>query len=281
MVSTDNLDRLREEAQWIKEVFFPLWKSYAEWSFRFADHRSSLGVADTKNKTIEIQRYVLELDPMVLKKLLVHEMCHAVIGVKHGKRWRSRMNKAAQRAERVNLPELATKIRNDASCYPNPRCEDELPHCRRYAQIRQLVMIDPTRPFESIIQELSALSGESAEDFLGCYKRSRKEFDKAQRFRKRFASSEDAAIYALSHPTKSDILGKAEDMMEEVLAMNRDADYEITVTGICDELDLSRERFDKWWPKARRDFGWMQESAQRGALLDTAFPGEGKHGTQP
>jgi len=52
--------------------------------------------------------------------LLIHEICHAVSTGGHGKVWLARLEKAAQKAEKVGRSRLAELLREEITRYQNP-----------------------------------------------------------------------------------------------------------------------------------------------------------------
>jgi predicted SprT family Zn-dependent metalloprotease len=78
--------------------------------------RSSVGRADFRARTIELNPRLLDRHPGELLPTLAHELCHLVAGARagHGSRWRAAMSALGQRAEachRLDVTGLAARRR--------------------------------------------------------------------------------------------------------------------------------------------------------------------------
>jgi len=92
----------------IRDKFFQRWDRKHERIV--ADEHPELtgdGRCDNKGKMIIIFS-LRNIDMM-----LIHEICHAVASIGHNKKWQSRMEKAALKAESLGQMELAREIRAD------------------------------------------------------------------------------------------------------------------------------------------------------------------------
>lgn len=97
-----------------RECFFPRWDPRGEWEI-VAKRCEATGYCQLKEKRIYVDpnqaTFMLEDG---LLALIIHEICHDVATAFHTERWVERMEKAAQKAESLERPELACQIRASA-----------------------------------------------------------------------------------------------------------------------------------------------------------------------
>src|SRR5689334_12829708 len=97
----------------VRKTFFPRWNA-RRWKLRL-DGRLQwyFGLCNRDKKIITLLEIPAEIEKLEL--LLVHEICHAVASIYHGRRWQRRMLKAAYRAERIGKSVLSAKLRADVA----------------------------------------------------------------------------------------------------------------------------------------------------------------------
>ena len=97
---------LAQRYQEICRVYFPRWKP---WKIKMVSQYSfGLGYCDEKKKILEVAA--------VSSEIIIHEICHAIAKMGHGKRWQDRMQKVAIIAD-GNDPDLAKKLRKEIEIY--------------------------------------------------------------------------------------------------------------------------------------------------------------------
>ena len=108
---------LRQHFLEIKRQFFPRWDRDNLWRIRTSSYRNVHGYCDIKRRVVEVvARYD---NPDEQDCLLIHEICHAVASLGHGKKWFARMEKAASRAKQLGRHKLALILRNEINDYQN------------------------------------------------------------------------------------------------------------------------------------------------------------------
>ena len=75
----------------IKHLFFPRWDRQDTWRVSSRSRRKVHGHCDPERRVIEI--VIQHSDPDERDKLFIHEICHAVAEMSHGKKWQDRMEK--------------------------------------------------------------------------------------------------------------------------------------------------------------------------------------------
>jgi len=109
------LDRLFARA---KSQFFPDWDVDQQWQIVAGCRQNSdgeTGYCSSKEKRIYIDpQEVNGMPEDGLLAFIIHEICHDAATAYHTERWVKRMEKAAQRAEELDLSQLARHIRTSA-----------------------------------------------------------------------------------------------------------------------------------------------------------------------
>src|SRR5207244_858046 len=100
---------VRRHFQEIKTLFFSRWDRQNLWRISTRSRRKVHGHCDPERRVIEI--VIHQSDPAERDKLLIHEICHAVADMSHGKKWQDRMEKAARRADELGRDRLAKLLR--------------------------------------------------------------------------------------------------------------------------------------------------------------------------
>jgi hypothetical protein len=171
---------LQYEFQQVCHTFFPRWDQGKLWKCRaYQNLHGSCGECCIKSKTVKI---VVGVDNPTL--VLIHEICHAVGGSGHEKKWQGRMEKAAARAEEIGHPELATQIREEAREYQETLLTTETDI---YDQIDDLLSAEPEATMIQTVDEIRRTFGISMnrKKFLAKYKRFKVEFAERRRCWKR------------------------------------------------------------------------------------------------
>lgn len=93
-------EKARQDAlfEFIRTTYFPRWDRAHEWTTEWgnAGHDCKKKKIVTKNGD---------------RESMIHEICHVITSLSHGKRWQARMEQAAQKAESIGNAELAKGIR--------------------------------------------------------------------------------------------------------------------------------------------------------------------------
>jgi len=108
-----------------------------------------------------------------LPVLLIHEIAHAVTDSAHGKKWRIRMEKAAEKARNVGELDIANLIYEELAGYDKGIniCADHV-----YGSIEDAVLDVPDASFDKIIELVRRRFGLTKEELLSRYKRSKEVF---------------------------------------------------------------------------------------------------------
>ena len=92
--------RLKDAIADVRKTFFPRWDKNNQWVIAVNENiLESCGVCNNDTKTIYL-KYVQE-DRDKLYLLLIHEICHAIVGPGHNKNFYLRMRKSAELAKRI------------------------------------------------------------------------------------------------------------------------------------------------------------------------------------
>ncbi len=168
---------LQKEFDHVRQAFFPLWDKKEQWSIsEITGPYSPHGYIDDKAKVIMVQ----SMTPgQSLRVLLIHEIAHAVSSLSHGKQWRDRVEKAAQRAEMAGETSLAQAVREEIRLY-NEACTAVTPMAGTvYDRIKE-ACVSPSRPsFQQVVDSVRREYGLTREEFLRCFKRCRKVYEEA------------------------------------------------------------------------------------------------------
>src|SRR5262249_25280722 len=99
----------------IKQLFFPRWDRQGRWRVSTRSKRRVHGHCDLERRVIEI--VVQHSDHDERDRLIIHEVCHAVAEMNHGKKWQDRMEKAAKKADALGRQRLAQLLREEIVGY--------------------------------------------------------------------------------------------------------------------------------------------------------------------
>jgi hypothetical protein len=101
-------------------------------------------------------------------KTLIHEICYAVTGTGHGKKFIARMRTAATQAQALGDSELAHSLFKEAEDYentPNPTAKAV------YCRVTDIATEDPDISVDAIIDSLAYMYGLTAPEIRKRYRR--------------------------------------------------------------------------------------------------------------
>ncbi len=105
----------------IRSLYFPRWDRRREWTAVIGDVdrcRNNTGFCDGGAKTIYVDRLALiRMSHAGVRALLIHEICHDVGAAFHNRKWATRMERAASRAEELDESDVARILRSDVFSY--------------------------------------------------------------------------------------------------------------------------------------------------------------------
>jgi hypothetical protein len=187
LAGTFNMN-LQHEFQQISHTFFPRWDRGKLWKCRaYQNLNGSCGECCVQLKTVKI---VVGVDNPTL--VLIHEICHAIGGSGHEKKWQRRMEKAAAHAQMIGRLELAEQIREEVRQYQNTliTTEEDI-----YERLDEILASDPTISILQAVDEIRRTFGisTSRKEFYNKYKRFKTEFTERQRW---FKSPVEQPAYA-------------------------------------------------------------------------------------
>jgi hypothetical protein len=170
---------VRRQFDDVKRLFFPRWDREGHWRVTTKTRRSaaSHGICDLKRRVIEISARPTDADEM--DRLLIHEICHAVaVRPGHGKEWQARMEKAAQKAEKLGRSCLAQLLREEIAGYQNQSSTAELKDA--YDSIVDWVWEMPGLTLEQVKNRLADKYGLLDSEVRTVFPRTEKLFRKAK-----------------------------------------------------------------------------------------------------
>jgi hypothetical protein len=116
-------------------------------------------------------------DPDERDKLLIHEICHAVVDTGHGKKWLDRMEKAAKRADALGRSRLAEMLREEVVAYLEADGKPE----QVYNEIRDALADNSSLTFLQIKRWLAGQYGLLVSEVCKMFRRAEKVFQEAKR----------------------------------------------------------------------------------------------------
>ncbi len=165
--------------QVLRRTFFPRWISGPRWRCRIADESNGAeGPSDCGGRCYSDSKLLL-FDRMPTELVLTHEVCHAVTGAAHGKKWATRMVKAASDASKLGRADLAAEIHAEIKRYEKDAEKITAPGvCRR---IEECVQDLPGASFAAVKSAVCREIGLSEAEFDRRYKLARRAYDRAHR----------------------------------------------------------------------------------------------------
>ena len=161
--------------KFISETYFPLFDRKKHWVVKYSSKIVGDGFCDDENKEIVIGKIK---DNMLLQVLLIHEICHAVSGPGHGKRWKNRMLSAAKQAVSLGEKELSDRIIDDVGGYNiglRPTSQTI------YDSIVDCIIDLPKASHETVIKFVAKDYGFSPQEFKRRFKGSRRIYDEQKK----------------------------------------------------------------------------------------------------
>lgn len=163
---------IRQQFLHIKRQFFPRWDRHDLWRVSACSRRRVHGNCDSQRRVIEI--VTQHSDPDERDKLFIHEICHAVADMGHGKKWLGRMEQAASRADTLGRHRLAKLLREEVVAYQEAVGKPE----HAYNEIRDALTDNPNLSFAQIKRWLAdqygllvSESARSSGERRRCFKR--------------------------------------------------------------------------------------------------------------
>jgi hypothetical protein len=149
------MKRLRDEFENVRKTFFPRWDRDGLWSVVVKPDLPGTGFCRPLTKTIQLVQ--VPRDENELHRLLIHEICHAVVPASglHGKRWRRRYLKAAERARALGRSTLAKAIEKDVAAYSDPSRGITVGAPYVYRCIEDFMMDNPNASYDAAIEAVA------------------------------------------------------------------------------------------------------------------------------
>ena len=162
----------KSEFEKICRVYFPRWRNAIMWNIcegsrgEWIDsesntkYTSDLGYCDFETRTI------WQNDTSA--KTLIHEICHAVTGTGHGKKFIARMRTTATKARALGESELACSLFKEAETYENT---PSLTAKAVYRRVADIAMDGIDIPIHALIDYLAYEYGFTAPEIRKRYRR--------------------------------------------------------------------------------------------------------------
>ncbi len=178
VLSPDTLinDRLEGAFEYIRKTYFPRWDKKGQWTISYKDNLPSTGWCDIKNKAIFLDSPPAKDDK--LHFLLIHEICHAVTPGSHGRKWKSRMLKASEKAKEIGHKEISKML------YENVEQYNKTPKMKAfgvYQLIEEWTSENPDVPYDELIKGVADYFGCYPEELEEGYKRCKTVYEKARK----------------------------------------------------------------------------------------------------
>lgn len=106
------MSRLKDSFEFVRKEFFPRWDNKKEWLVKEVNAKESFqGRCERARKTLVIRNLPHNLNSLYF--LLIHEICHAVSTDSHGRRWKNRMSRVSELAQKKGNSQLSKMILYD------------------------------------------------------------------------------------------------------------------------------------------------------------------------
>ena len=183
-MSNKEQQKLKDAIADVRKTFFPRWDKDNQWVIAVNENiLESCGVCNNDTKTIYL-KYVQE-DRDKLYLLLIHEICHAIVGPGHNKKLYSRIRKSAELAKHIGQASLSEEIKDNVGKYEDTLILEEENVFRnielwlmRYSQDALSKL-----SYEAFIEGLAAYYCMNVDEFEHRYPECKKVFEKAKRER--------------------------------------------------------------------------------------------------
>ncbi len=171
----------------IKRLFFPRWDLRGQWRVRHqtpgGHARLGGGRCYSESKLILLSEVSMEKEELWC--LIIHEICHSSISG-HGKRWKARMRKAAERAKMLGFERLGEKLLKNIDGYNADwnEIKGDWIHgfpTAVYGKIEDILLDCPDITYTILVKYLARELCLSPKEFRKKYKRARKVFDDAKK----------------------------------------------------------------------------------------------------
>jgi len=148
--------RLVAEFLFVRHTFFPSWDKQGAWKAKYGfpdEYRRPLGYCDKETKTIWIGPQKPEPDRLHLRKLLIHEVCHALTAKEgHSSSFFEQFMLASNIAEEIGDLPLRDVILEEIREYEK---ENRVTAEVIYGRITELVTSQPkVWPYEDVFDEM-------------------------------------------------------------------------------------------------------------------------------
>jgi hypothetical protein len=160
----------------IRSYYFPRWDIERKWAIEERTRRPGTiedGGCDTENKTICVSP-LREHSDGELYVLIIHEICHAVTTLYHGKKFKSRLLKAANKAQDMGNLTLAEKLRAEANLYAPGRDSAYTVYCA----IEDAVWDAPDASMDAVLRWVCDYTA-TVQEMLEQYPKAEKVYKKA------------------------------------------------------------------------------------------------------
>lgn len=156
-------------------LYFPRWKACATWTIREGARGSwedaqgqphttrEFGYCDAATRTIWITS-------AQDKATMIHEVCHAVTGAGHGKRFLTRLQTAATQAQLLREPTLAVALRTEVEQYTQ---SPQVTARTVYGRIEDILCDVPGVTFNQVVESLAYDYAWTPSELLADYPRAR------------------------------------------------------------------------------------------------------------
>ena len=101
----------------IKSIFFPRWDKENNWQLSNSINANFSNICPDGHCSNSSKTLYILSDINEYERMLIHLICHAIVGNNHGNLWKKRMLKVADLAKKYELNELASSINNDVYHY--------------------------------------------------------------------------------------------------------------------------------------------------------------------
>jgi hypothetical protein len=148
----------------VRKEYFPRWDKINLWKVIDKVPVDTLkGQCDIDKKLIRINLSRAQNNTDI-EVTLCHEICHAVTDAFHGKKWESRYNRIADKAETNGRRELAQLIRSEINSYKTSgyRVTAGIVSNR----IEDIIMESPGMSFNDVIKYVADENGMASDDLL-------------------------------------------------------------------------------------------------------------------
>ena len=158
-----------------REKIFPMWDRKKVWQIRYGTnselHRNQ-GICDDKKRLIITNHFASETHLLLV---MIHEICHAIVGPGHGKLFLKRLSKAASKATEMGYKKLSKALNDEFDAYANNGFK---PTAKKiYGDIENALADHPNISFANVVKRVSMENGMSEKELLLKYRRAKRVFE--------------------------------------------------------------------------------------------------------